>query len=62
MTWARPTGIGLLVVAALFGIGVRVEIGHETTNWAITAVYIVLGVIAAVAGAGLMIMAQRTSR
>ncbi|MFI5910403.1 hypothetical protein [Dactylosporangium sp. NPDC051541] len=60
-TWLRPTGIGFLVVAVLFGIGVRVEIGHEPTNWALTTVYVVLGVITALVGAVLMALGQRAA-
>ncbi|WP_433076092.1 hypothetical protein ACQP1P_30800 [Dactylosporangium sp. CA-052675] len=59
MTWPRPTGIGFLVVAVLFGIGVRVEIGHEPTSWARVTVYVVLGVVCALVGAGLMVLAQK---
>jgi hypothetical protein len=61
MTWARPTGIGLLMVAVLFGIGVRVEIGHETTSWLLVAVYTVLGAATALAGGGLMLLARRAA-
>ncbi|WP_432972619.1 hypothetical protein [Dactylosporangium sp. CA-233914] len=61
MTWARPTGIGFLVLAVLAGIAVRVEIGHEPTSWMLTAVYAVLGVVAAVIGAALMVLGQRAS-
>ena len=59
MTWARPTGIGFLAVAALFGIGVRVEIGHEPTSWLLVTLYAVLGAAAAVVGAGLMVLGNR---
>ena len=59
MTWPRPVGIGFLVVALLFGIGVRVEIGHATTSWVLTALYVVLGVICALIGIGLMAFASR---
>jgi hypothetical protein len=59
MTWARPTGIGFLAVAVLFGIGVRVEIGDESTSWLLTILYAVLGAICALVGAGLIVLGQR---
>jgi hypothetical protein len=61
MTWARPTGIGLLMVAVLFGIGVRVEIGHDTTSWLLVAVYAALGAVTALAGAALMLLGRRAA-
>ncbi|MFG2044196.1 hypothetical protein [Dactylosporangium sp. NPDC048998] len=62
MTWARPVGIGFLVLAVLAVIAVRVEIGHESTSWLLTTVYAVLGAAAALVGAGLMVMAGRLDR
>ncbi|MER7007122.1 hypothetical protein ABT297_29355 [Dactylosporangium sp. NPDC000555] len=59
MTWARPVGIGFLVLAVLAGIAVRVEIGHESTSWLLITVYAVLGAAAALVGAGLMVVAGR---
>jgi len=59
MTWARPVGIGFLVLAVLAAIAVRVELGAESTSWLLTTVYAVLGAIAALIGAGLMVVAQR---
>ncbi|MEV6922977.1 hypothetical protein AB0M46_00485 [Dactylosporangium sp. NPDC051485] len=62
MTWVRPVGIGFLVLAVLAAIAVRVEIGHATTSWVLTVVYGVLGLIAAVVGAGLILLAGRLDR
>jgi hypothetical protein len=62
MTWARPVGIGFLMLAVLALIAIRVEIGSDTTSWLLTAVYAVLGAIAAVIGVALMVLGQRASR
>jgi hypothetical protein len=59
MTWVRPVGIFFLVLAVLAGIAVRVEIGAEHSSWVLTAVYVVLGVAAALVGAALMVIAGR---
>ncbi|MGI5242703.1 hypothetical protein [Dactylosporangium sp. CA-139066] len=59
MTWARPTGIFFLVLAVLAAIAVRVEIGQEHSSWLLTVVYAVLGVLAALVGAALMLLARR---
>ncbi|GAA3301245.1 hypothetical protein GCM10020218_094600 [Dactylosporangium vinaceum] len=57
----RPTGIGFLVVAVLFGIGVRVEIGQESTSWLLATVYAVLGAVTALVGAVLMALGRRAA-
>jgi hypothetical protein len=61
MTWARPVGIGFLVVGVLFAIGVRVELGSASTSWLLTILFVVLGVIAAVIGAALLAVGNRRS-
>jgi hypothetical protein len=60
--WGRPTGIGLLAAAVLAVIGVRVEVGDEHTSWLLVAVYVVLALLAAGAGAVLMAAAGRANR
>jgi hypothetical protein len=62
MTWARPVGIGFLMLAVLALIAIRVEIGSDTTSWLLTAVYAVLGAIAAAIGVALMVLGQRAGR
>ncbi|MEV8513669.1 hypothetical protein [Dactylosporangium sp. NPDC051484] len=62
MTWARPVGIGFLVLAVIAGSAVRVEIGHETTSWLLITVYVVLGLVATLIGAGLIVIAGRLDR
>ena len=59
MMWARPVGIGFLMLAVLAVIAIRVEIGSATTSWLLTAVYAVLGAIAAVIGIVLMVLGGR---
>jgi hypothetical protein len=59
MDWARPVGIGFLVVGVLFAIGVRVEVGSDSTSWLLTILFVVLGAIAALIGAGLIVAGQR---
>lgn len=62
MTWARPVGIGFLMLAVLALIAIRVEIGSDTTSWLLTAVYAGLGAICAVIGVALMVLGQRAGR
>lgn len=50
----------MLAVLAL--IAIRVEIGSDTTSWLLTAVYAVLGAIAAVIGVVLMVLGERANR
>ncbi|GAA4249561.1 hypothetical protein [Dactylosporangium darangshiense] len=59
MTWVRPVAIFFLVLAVLAGIAVRVEIGREHSSWLLAAVYVVLGVVAALVSAGLYVIVRR---
>lgn len=54
MTWARPVGIGFLVLAVLAAIAVRDQLGSDSTSWLLTTVYAVLGAIAGLIGAALI--------
>ena len=59
MTWARPVGIGFLMLAVLAFIGIRVEVGSDSTSWVVITVWAVLGALGALVGIGLIVAAQR---
>lgn len=56
--WARPVGIGFFVLAVLAAI----EIFTGPHSVLATAVFVVLGVIAALIGAALLAVAARAGR
>jgi hypothetical protein len=54
MMWARPVGIGFLMLAVLAVIAIRIS-----PSWPSVAVYAVLGAIAAAIGVALMLLFHR---